>query len=158
MAKTLMVLGLAAMVSACASKPAPPPVPTCAIKELIAQLEDDDLNVRTQAAFKVMRMGPAASAAVPALIENLGTGRGKEQALNVAATNALLRIGPGAALAPLVEALEGEDREVAYGAAFTIGGFGRSAKSAVPALMKALEDPDTREPAATALAMIRDGV
>jgi HEAT repeat protein len=108
-----------------------------------------------KAAEQLQHIGPAARAAVPALIVNLGSGHdGGRQLLNVAATNALLRIGPGAALPALIEAVKGQDRDVAYGAAFTIGGFGKAAKPAIPTLLAALDDPAVRPAANTALQMI----
>lgn len=128
--------------------------PSPEVSRLITQLHADDLNQRTDAAMKLMRFGPAASEAVPALVENLGPGRGKAQMLNVSATNALLRIGPRAAVPALIAAVQGEDRDVAYGAAFTLGGFGAAARPAVPVLLAALDDPAVRPAAHTALQMI----
>jgi HEAT repeat protein len=125
------------------------------VQELITQLKTGDDGARVHAADELRRIGPGAKAAVPALIENLGDGH-QHQMVNVAATNALLRIGPGAALAPLVAALDSDDPQIAYGAAFTIGGFGHAARSAAPALLKALERPQTRGAANVALKMIQE--
>jgi HEAT repeat protein len=125
------------------------------VGQLIAQLQSDDVRVCAAAADRLMRLGPSARAAVPALIQNLGTGAGKRQMVNVTATNALLRIGPRAALEPLIAALDDEDRDVAYGAAFTIGGYGRAAQSAIPALQRKMQDPHMGGAARNAIAMIR---
>ncbi len=150
----LRILAIALLATLCAcSRTGGQPDPK--VGALISQLRSDDLNARLKAAEQLRQMGPAASAAVPALIVNLGSGRdGRRQLLNVAATNALLRIGPGAALPALIEAVKGQDRDVAYGAAFTIGGFGKAAKPAVPVLLAALEDPAVRPAAHNALQMI----
>jgi HEAT repeat protein len=125
------------------------------IRELIVQLQSGDEVKRMNAAEELMRIGPPARAAVPALIENLGEGR-RNQLVNVAATNALLRIGPGSSLAPLIAALDGDDPEIAAGAAITIGGYGRGGRPAVSALTKAMQKPNLRESATVALRMIEE--
>ena len=146
----LRILAIALLATFCAcSRIGGQPDPK--VSALISQLRSDDLYARLKAAEQLRQMGPAASAAVPALIVNLGS---RLPPLNAAATNALLGIGPGAALPALIEAVKGQDREVAYGAAFTIGGFGKAAKPAVPVLLAALEDPAVRPAAHTALQMI----
>ena len=147
----ILAIALLATVCACSRTGAPDPK----VSALIRQLQSDDWGARLKAAEQLRQIGPAASAAVPALVANLGSGHdGRRQLINVAATNALLRIGPGAALPALIEAVKGDNREVAYGAAFTIGGFGKAAKPAVSVLLAALEDPAVRPAAHSALQMI----
>jgi hypothetical protein len=128
--------------------------PAQGISQLAAELGDPDMRTRLRAAEQLRRRGPAAAAAVPALIDNLGLGRGANQAINIAATNALLAIGPRAALPPLIKALQDPDPEIAGGAAFTIAGFGPAAKPAMPALLEALRRPDRRDAVAGALELI----
>jgi HEAT repeat protein len=155
MRRVAATLALLLTIAGCGGEASLSPERAAEIGQLIAELESDDLRVSTAAADRLMRIGPPARAAVPALIRNLGTGAGKRQILNVMATNALLRIGPRAALGPLMAALDDEDRDVAYGAAFTLGGYGRAARSAVPALQRAVQDPYIGGAAQNAIAMIR---
>lgn len=144
-----------ALVTLCVAAGCRNPEQEARVQALIGQLQTGDEMKRMAAAEELMRMGPAAGAAVPALIENLGEGR-RNQLVNVAATNALLRIGPGGALGPLMAALERDDAQIAAGAAITIGGFGRSGRAAVPALQKALQRPDLRASASVALRMVEE--
>jgi len=144
--KLFVVAVLLAVVSAaCSSEPAPV---NPRMSELIHELNSGDNVAVSNAANELMRMGPAAAPAVPALIRHLGPGTGNN---DIAVINALLRIGPGASLPALIEALEDEDENVAAGAAIAIGGFGRAARGAVPALMEALQRPATRSNAAESL-------
>lgn len=131
--------------------------PGVGVQQLAAELRDPDLRTRVRAADTLRQRGPAAAAAVPALVENLGMGHGANQAINIAATNALLAIGPRAALPALIEALQDPDPEIAGGAAFTIAGFGSAAGSAKPALFEALRRADRRDAVSAALEMLEDG-
>lgn len=148
MSRALVAVLATVMLAGC-SGGAPDPK----VLALINELGSPSVEARTRAAQEIQRFGPAASAAVPALIANLGTGH-RNQMLVVNATNALLRIGPRASVPKLIEAVQAGDPEIAYGAAFTLGGFGAAAKPAVPALLAALENPDVRPAAHTALQMI----
>lgn len=154
MARVVTVVALALLLGACGEAPLSPEQKR-EVGRLIAQLDSTDVSVSSAAADRLMRLGPPARAAVPALIRCLGTGAGERQMLNVMAANALLRIGPRAALEPLIAALDDTDRDVAYGAAFTLGGYGRAAKSAVPTLQRAVQDPHIGGVARNAIAMIR---
>jgi HEAT repeat protein len=145
-------LAFAVLFGACSNRELPP---SPAVQALIEKLDDARPSKRIDAAIELMRMGPSARAAVPALIANLGKKRDPGETSMMA--NALLRIGPGAALPALIGALSSDDPDVASGAAFVIGGFGRAARSAVPALLKALENPRTRASASASLKMIQDG-
>lgn len=117
------------------------------VSRLIAQLgRQNPPNVRIAACYEFRRVGPRGRAAVPDLIECLA-----DQDTYIPAMNALLAIGPGAALDPLVKTLGDSDRSLAAAAATVIGLFGREARSAIPELRRALEDPPTRAAAAAAL-------
>jgi HEAT repeat protein len=144
---TCMGLG----VAACANT-APDPQQEARIAELIRDLHSQTPLKRMDAASALMRIGPPAKSAVPALVENLKA----EPAEVSTMINALLRIGPGASLPALVNALDSSDGETASNAAFAIGGFGRAARPVIPALLKALENPRTRSSAAAALKFIQE--
>lgn len=122
--------------------------------QLMREVESTDARMALHAAEELATLGPAAAPAVPALIRQLGSGRSWRAPVNAAATNALLRIGPRAALPPWVAAVQGQDRDVALGAIFTLGGFGAAAKAARPALLTALEDPQLQGAANRALRQI----
>jgi HEAT repeat protein len=146
----ILVTCFGLLVVACAG-PQANPQQEARIAELIQQLHARESVKRIDAATALMRIGPAAKSAVPALVENLKADPGEASMM----INALLRIGPGAALPALVDALDSSDREVASNAAFAIGGFGRAARPVIPALLKALENPRTRSSAAAALDYIQ---
>jgi HEAT repeat protein len=136
---------------ACYRRQAPDPLE---LAQLIRDLGSPNARVAERASEKLMVMGPAAEAAVPALVRNLGPGNGARQMVNLSATNALLRIGPRAALPALVEAVQGDDPGIAYGAIWTLGGFGRAARAARPAILTALENPKLQSVADRILRMI----
>lgn len=147
-----VLVGVAALgLIGCQRRPAPDPAE---MAQLIRELDSADTLTAIKAAEKLGAMGPVAEAAVPGLVRLLGSGRGRRQMLNVSATNALLRIGPRAALPALVSAVQGEDEEIAYGAIFTLGGYGAAARAARPVLLKALEKPALQSVADRALRMI----
>lgn len=114
------------------------------VEQLIDDLKSSAGDMRVDAYRELMRLGPAARAAVPALIERL------DDPWNTDAINALLAIGPGSALEPLVQALNAKGA-TARGAAMVIAAFGPAARSARPALLKAREDPELRSLAVSAL-------
>jgi hypothetical protein len=154
MAKVLSVLFVGLLLVGCSAPE--DPKHAAHVQELIKQLHADTENARWEAADELMRMGPRAKAAIPALIENLGDGGGPHQIVNVAAINALLRIGPRASLPPLMEALKSDDQQIVSGSLATLAGFGAAARPAVPAITKLLDNPKTRGDAASTLKMIRD--
>lgn len=98
-------------------------------------LADQDLNVRFSAGYALKAIGPAAQAAVPALVKALDTFPGGTPAL----------VGPARYYA-----------DVRSIAAEALGAVGSTAKDAVPALKKALTHPDplVRSAAADALKRI----
>ena len=123
-------------------------------------LRDKDDKVRRALAGILGRIGPAAAAAVPALIEML---RDKDHDVgkNAIAAEALERIGPAAktAVPALTELLREKDVKICIVAAHALGGIGPEAKAAVPALAEFLRGPDSRirHVAVTALGNIGPG-
>ncbi|MBC8873017.1 MAG: HEAT repeat domain-containing protein [Planctomycetes bacterium] len=116
----------------------------------VAKLNDPDVTVRVQAAQALRDFGPAAKAAVPALVE-----AAKDEKVGWA-RSALESIGPSGkwALPQLIEGLTDEDPQGRAVAAFAIGCIGPKAREAVPNLIESLQDPLTRAEAARALAKI----
>jgi hypothetical protein len=116
------------------------------LQQVIAGLKSSDPSQRGRAYGDLRRFGPGGRAAAPELIEQLDNGR------NTEAINALLAIGPGGTLDPLMGALK--EKQTAIGAATMIGLFGPAARRARPALLGALEDSDVRVYAEQALQAI----
>ena len=114
---------------------------------LIAGLEDEEEEVRQDAAIALQCFGEEAEPAVPHLIRAFWHG------IELYATSALGSIGPGAAAAVprLLEALERGEEDLRGRAAEAIGEIGSEA--AVPALIEFLQRPEggLRQSAAEAL-------
>jgi HEAT repeat protein len=137
-----------------------------AVPQLINNLGDRDLDVRMAVAESLGQIGPPARAAVPALTlaVNQGDAEMREKAIL-----ALQGIGQASvtAIPALIDVMgqegyfqlgggRGTGTKVRRAAAELLGQFGKDASAAVPALRKALQDPDaeTREAAAGALLRI----
>ncbi|MBV8879117.1 MAG: HEAT repeat domain-containing protein, partial [Planctomycetaceae bacterium] len=101
--------------------------------------------------------GPAARATLPALTKLLKDADGDAR---IAAAEALLKIAPGqpaeAALAALSEALQDPSLLLRLRSAEALGGRGAQAKSVLPLLRAALQDPEpeVRQAAAAAIQKI----
>lgn len=115
--------------------------PALTVPPLARLLFDPDLNVRLASALALDRFGPAAEAAVPALIRAT---RASDAVEREAAIRTLAGIGTGAqsAVPALAAALSDQDHHVRQVAAEVLGRFGALATSAEPALRQALDDPD----------------
>ncbi len=129
-----------------------------ALPALTTALSDSSRDVRLNAAEAVGTMGLDASSAIPALIEaaKRRDSSGNAQAM---AAWALARMGPQArdAVPVLVELLSTHEQSIVRReAALTLAAIGEDAKTALPALRKALEDENGfgRVAAATALAKL----
>ena len=106
-----------------------------AITDLAAALNDDDDDVREAARQEIEKFG---SAAVPALLNILSSGRFEAQAL---AAKALGVIGDRSATSGLIEALTDKSMWVRIPAAEALGAIGD--KQAVSGLIAALSDDET---------------
>lgn len=129
--------------------------PHAALNKRVQQLITDlgaGATAHANACTELMRLGPAAGAAVPALLAHADRGE------DVLALNTLLRIGPAAATGGLIQALEGKDKKTALLAAQVIGLFGPAAAAAKPALLRAASDPDLQSAAAAALRAVEGEV
>jgi HEAT repeat protein len=131
--------------------------------ERLRQLLGDETpaDVRYAAAFALGRIGSAAKAAVPRLIE---LSKSSDEIMATVAVWSALKIAPAdrslfdTAIPLLRRALRGEREVARLEAAVALGDIGPSAKSAIPILeLVAEDDPnrDVREAAAGALAKIR---
>jgi HEAT repeat protein len=105
--------------------------------------------ILSQACVVLMKFGPSASPAVPALIERLADEDRNDRAEFV---DLLVEIGP-AAVGPLAAALSDDSPLRRARAALALGRIGTAAKAAGPALTAALKDPavEVRVAAAEAL-------
>jgi HEAT repeat protein len=117
------------------------------LRHYVRQLDDEDFTTRLFAYSALDAIGPAAAAAVPALLAVL---EGKEPArkdgepsLKGAAIASLGAIGPAAAPAvpSIARALSSDDVELRRAAAKSLARIGPAAKEAVPALIAALSEP-----------------
>lgn len=124
-----------------------------AVKALVEALGDEDWRVRVYVADALAEMGPAASEAVPGLIENL-TDQDPEDLLRSPAAEALVQIGREA-VPPLIGALATKQYDVRCLGIKALVGIG---DAAVPQLLKALQDKNlrVRKFAAEALGEIGD--
>lgn len=138
----------------------PPAKP--AVDELLKSVASDDETIRNSAVFALGRIGPAAKKADPALRKLLGD---EEEFARALALWALVRIEPGdaklvaQAVPVFTKGLSGEREVARIESAATLGLLGSSAKSALPALKKALSDesPAVRQAAQKAIDEIQAG-
>ena len=147
------------------------------VTKLVVDLKSNDSDVRRSAAKGLAEMGPEAKDAAPALLaalkndKDLFVRRFAAKALGEveAAVTALGKMGEPA-VPPLIDALKNKSADpkkpkkgpaatdstafVRTKAAEALGNMGPKAKSAVPALIDALKDPNVRTEAAIALGNI----
>ena len=111
------------------------------LSEWMKLLEDTNPITRLAAIHAVGKMGPDARAAIPVLVETIRQTRNHDRRILVACNNALLEMGQE--IVPyIIPLLKDDDWEMRRGAAGTLGMLGPEAKDAVPALTKALNDPN----------------
>jgi HEAT repeat protein len=128
-----------------------------AVPALARLLEDTDLDLRLAAAVALERYGPAANAAVTALMESV---QSTEPVLRIASIRALGSIGaPDAcqAIPILSESMTDPDSRVRQMAAKVLGKMGPLAREAEIALRQALDDkdPEVQKAAGEALLLIK---
>jgi HEAT repeat protein len=112
------------------------------VEDAIRDLNAPELTTQEKAEIALYEHGPAAKAAVPAIIEIL---QRDGQNVRTALLHILIAIGPDAADAvpALIQATESPNLHARYLAARAIGGMGPAAKPAVPTLLKLMDDPVT---------------
>jgi HEAT repeat protein len=145
-----VVLALGALHLA-GSVRAEPVVDGYPLSSWVSELRDRDASEEIVAAVfhRLMKFGPSAAPAVPALIERL-TDRARDNGEDP--VDVLVEIG-AASVEPLARALEDESPRRRARAAVALGRIGPAAKAAAPALTAALEDcaAEVRVAAAEAL-------
>lgn len=127
---------------------------TAHLPQLIADLESNDPKARARAAIECARLGPKAAPAAAALVAALGDERhaGSEpdrwmmwahvsKLVQDYAAEAIAAIGPSTVPA-LIEAFETGNEDTRDGVVKALRRFGADAKAALPALRRALDDPD----------------
>jgi HEAT repeat protein len=117
-------------------------------------------KLREVAVRLLIRFGPDAAGAVPALIdalESLPEDGEEARQFRRGAHFALAAIGPAAADAVplLIEALSSEDPQVRGSAAYALGKIGPAAEAAVPHLRERLPDLDTKDKIAFVWALLQ---
>ncbi|MGI9242586.1 MAG: HEAT repeat domain-containing protein [Verrucomicrobiales bacterium] len=125
-----------------------------ALQALIEALGDDDEQVAARSVMAVASMGPAAEAAIPALIQSMDTQRRRyDEQVVFRSAFALGQIGVPA-VGALREALKSPVEGQRSGAAQALQMIGTPAAAAIPELVTALHDDESevRRPAADALA------
>jgi HEAT repeat protein len=113
-------------------------------------LQNPSADVRARAAQALAAFDQRA---VPALTGALGD---REYLVRVSAAAALMKIGPRPVVPSMIAALRRNEAPIRANAAVVLGAFGPAAKSATPALNRALADanPRVRELAGEALGRI----
>ncbi len=113
------------------------PVQQDAVEKHISALKNDDKAGRIRAAKALARMGPAAEAAIPALVKGLSDDRGEEISTRIGdlCARALVAIGEPA-MDPLMNALEHGDTKTFTGAASALRSMPNPPERAFKALLK----------------------
>jgi HEAT repeat protein len=103
-------------------------------------LKAKDPKARAHAAYALGVIGPAATAAVPALSDAL---KDRDEDVRHWAAEALGRIG-AVAVPVLIDALKDNDKSLRLEAATALGNIGPEARSTAPALADVLKDQDKK--------------
>lgn len=112
-----------------------------AVPALIKALKDEDPSNRSHVGRVLGEIGPKAAMAIPALVKVL---QGEEDPMvRSNAAEALGKLGDPKTVPALIAALEDEDEFVRWSAIVALEAFGPGAKSAIPALIRAVEDDET---------------
>ena len=109
-----------------------------AVPALIKALRDEDWANRSNVAEALGEVGPKAVNAIPALTKALQND--EDSIVQSNAAEALGKIGNPNAIPILISALENEDDSVRRSAVDALEGFGHKAKTAVPALVRAVKN------------------
>ena len=123
------------------------------VAPLVAVLSGGPDVARYEAVRILGRLGPAAAAAAPRLVEMV---RAEELAIPVSVADALAGIG-APAVPPLLEALRDPDEAVRYWTVRALGGMRPPPAAALEALTAALDDPAESVQGAAAQGLIGAG-
>ena len=109
------------------------------LKGLVRDLKDPDSQVRRDAAVSILRLGPPAKEAIPALLEAM---KDKDPIVRQNSVDAVAEIAVAApgVLPALVQSLKDEEYLVRTKSAGALGVFGPDAREALPQLLKAAHD------------------
>jgi HEAT repeat protein len=124
----------AGLLSLCRAAPADQAA--AVLQQVLAR--DAQASIRGVAAVRLGKLGPSAAGAAPALAEALAD---RDEGVRRKAADALAALG-AAAVTPAVGKLEAADAGVRRLAVFVLGKLGTTAKPALDALRKRLQDPD----------------
>lgn len=102
---------------------------------LAEAVESEDALAKVAAADALAELGPQAEPALPAMLAQLGH---EQPWVRSAVMGAIASVGPNA-VEPLIDTFENQTGGPRIRAAFVLGGMGATAKPAVPALVKAME-------------------
>jgi len=108
------------------------------VQKLITILKDGNREAQQDAKWKLLNMGPAAKAAIPALIASFKTERMNAQG-RLMSVDALVRMG-AEAVPGLIEALKDESSQFRELAVHTLGELRLEAKAAIPTLIQTLKE------------------
>src|SRR2546430_6636562 len=108
------------------------------VSDLIKNLKHPEAAVRSEAAQSLAQMGPKAKPALRAL---LGALKDQDEDVRAKARGALGKIGPSIVIV-LTDLLGDSDWKVRLGAASALGDIGPEARASVPALARAITDPN----------------
>lgn len=111
------------------------------VRELVGELEADDLDQLTQGIHRLGKLGPDAAAALPALEQLLQHANGHVRVHAALAVCRIDSVSP-AALETLTTELKSDDPAVRSFAAAVIAELGPQSGDAMPALVEAMHDPD----------------
>jgi HEAT repeat protein len=121
-----------------------------AVDTLIDFLGNGPASPTREAAWALGEIGPAAQKAIPLLVQLASRCSDNDISCCVVPLQKIDRQG-GVVVPLLVDLLGKGDQETSLGAILLLGFYGSAAKSAVPRLIKALDDPATARSAARAL-------
>ncbi len=126
------------------------------LPRLIAGLDNKSRLIRREAATVIGAVGPAAAAAIPALVRGL---QDPDPGVCIDSLRALTSVASGKQTTRLVPQvmtlLSSKIPYVRYTACYALGSFGATATEAVPLLEGNLRDPDTHLQVTSAWALVR---
>ena len=126
------------------------------VEEWVKMVGDDHPATKYAAINAIVEIGPPAKDAIPELVATIRVSRNADKKLLYLCNKALLGMGPEVVPA-MIALLKDEVWEMRRGAAWLLGKLGPDAKDAIPALTRALKDPNAsvRKKAEEALMKIK---